>query len=278
MNQDELIINDERCFRIDGFERYHVSESGRVYRTETGKPRTWRTKGRIYISENQVHFDTRNNSVRRGYVSLTDTEGKLHNVEVAPVVALAFGVIKEKLNKKKQAIVFKDGDIRNLHFTNLEVGERKPSNSKLSKEDVKHIKKQIKMGIPLRKIAWFFSVSEMQINRIKTGENWGTGKRKIKAPQAPFEIEDGRMRKYIATFNKKKTATKVKKPFVVKRNAQKPTDNTIVGIVDGYKLWIKHSNITRARQLVDKLNDYFFNDTKKPIKESGGIFKDLTEK
>lgn len=277
MDKGLQIINDEKCYKVIGFEKYHVSESGRVYRTETGRPRTWRTKGRAYINENKVHFDIRNDVIKRGFVCLTDTEGKLHNIDVSEVVAMAFGVIEGKLNKRKQSIVHIDGDKRNLHYTNLQVGDKKHSNSKLTKEDVKHIRKQIKMGVPLRKIAWFFSVSEMQINRIKTGENWGTGKRKLKAPEAPFEIEDGRMRKYIATFNNKKTVTKVKKPFAVKRNAEKPTDNTIVGIVNGYKLWIKHANITRAKQLVDKLNDYFFKEMPEPSKQSGGIFKDLTE-
>jgi len=113
--------------------------------------------------------------------------------------------------------------------------------------------------VPLRRIAWVFGVSEMQINRIKTGENWGNGKRKIKAPVAPFEIKDGRMRKYIATFDKKKTVIKIKKPFMVKRNSDKPTDNLIVGIVNGYKLSLKHTNITRAKRMVEKLNKYFFN-------------------
>jgi len=53
---DELIINGEKCRRIIGFERYHISESGRIYRTETGKKRSWRTKGKIFISESKIHF------------------------------------------------------------------------------------------------------------------------------------------------------------------------------------------------------------------------------
>lgn len=256
---DELIINGEKCRRIIGFERYHISESGRIYRTETGKKRSWRTKGKIFISESKIHFRLSKGKLRQGLASLTDFDGKLHNMLVAPMVAVAFGLISEEFNKKKQAIDYKDGNKRNLHYSNLVIVEKIHTNSKLNSEDVKHIKKQIKLGIPLRRIAWVFGVSEMQINRIKTGENWGNGKRKIKAPVAPFEIKDGRMRKYIATFDKKRVTGSIRKYFIVKRNPDKPTDNMIVGIVNGYKLSKKHTNITRAKQIVEKLNKYFFN-------------------
>ncbi len=255
----EIIINSERCREVIDFERYHISESGRIYRTETGKKRSWRTKGRVFINEIKIHFRIQNNILRQGFVSLTDTEGKLHNVAVAPLVAIAFEVLSKKLNKKKQAIDYRDRDKRNLHYSNLFVVEKKYINSKLNSKDIKHIKKQIKLGIPLRRIAWVFGVSEMQINRIKTGENWGNGKRKIKAPEAPFEIKDGRIRKYIATFDKKKTVIKIKKPFIVKRDSSKPTNNLIVGIVNGYKLSLKHTNITSAKRIVEKLNKYFFD-------------------
>lgn len=256
---DYIAINNEKCHKIIGFERYHISESGRIYRTETDKKRSWRTKGRTYISENKIHFRTQNGKLRQGLASLTDTKGKLHSVAVAPLVAIAFGIVSSKIKSKKQEISYKDGNKKNLHYSNLIVIERKTVNNKLTSEDVKHIKKLIKKETPLNRIAYLFSVSEMQINRIKTGENWGNGKRKIKAPKAPFEIQDGRMRKYIATFDKQKTTTNIKKTFTVKRNSENPNDNTIVGIVKGYKLSLKHKNITRAREIVKKLNQYFFD-------------------
>jgi len=256
---DYIIINDEKCHKIIGFERYHISESGRIYRTETDKQRSWRTKGKVFISENKIHFRVQNNKLRHGLASLTDAKGKLHSVAVAPLVAIAFGVVSSKLKAKKKSIGYKDEDKRNLHYSNLLVLDKKKTNSKLTLEDVKHIKKLIKKEIPLNRIAYLFSVSEMQISRIKTGENWGNGKRKIKAPKAPFEIKNGRIRRYIATFDKKETTKNVKKPFTVRRNAENFTDNTIVGILEGYKLTLKHTNITRAREIVKKLNEYFFD-------------------
>lgn len=255
---DTIIINNEECRRIKNFERYHISVSGRIYRTETAKKRSWRTEGKVYISENKIHFRVRNNKLRDGLASLTDTEGTLHSVAVAPIVATAFGLISRKFNSRKQAITYKDGNKRNLHYNNLVVVIRAYANSKLTHDDIKQIKKQIKLGVPLNSTARRFGVSEMQISRIKTGENWGNGKRKIPAPEAPFEIKDGKMRKYIATFDSKKVMDGVKKPFTVRRNAKKPTDNAIVGIVMGYKLSLKHTNITRAREIVEKLNQYFF--------------------
>lgn len=257
------IINNEVCYSVKGFERYHISESGRIYRTDTGRKRSWRTKGKVYITELEVQFRIQNGKLRHGYASLTDDKGKPRSVPVATLVAIAFGVLPRGINKKKQEIDYRDGNKKNLHYTNLVVKKRKYNNTKITHEDVKQIKKQIKQGLPLRQIALDYGVSEMQINRIKTGENWGSGKRKIKAPEAPFDIEDGRIRKYIATFNKKKAARGIKKEFMVKRNPDEPTDNTIIGILNGYKLTLKHKNITRARVIVEKLNNYFFASKKK---------------
>jgi len=73
---DKIIINDEECRQVMDYERYHISESGRVYRTETGKKRTWRTKGKVYIRESKVHFRIQNGKLRQGQVGLTDVNGK----------------------------------------------------------------------------------------------------------------------------------------------------------------------------------------------------------
>jgi hypothetical protein len=255
---DKLIINDEECYRIKGFHKYHISESGRIYRTDIDTKRSWRTKGKVYINEIKVQFRIQNGKLRHGYASLTDSNGKPRSAPVATLVAIAFGLLPKGYNKNREEIEYKDGNKKNLHYTNLSVKKRRFANTKLTHEDVKQIKKLIKKGYPLRKIAVVYGVSEMQIGRIKTGENWNKNKRKIKAPEAPFHIEDGRIRKYIATFDRKKTTKGIKKEFTIKRNPKEPTDNQIIGILNGYKLSIKHSNITRARQIVEKLNNYFF--------------------
>lgn len=256
---DYIIINNEKCYKIVGFERYHISESGRIYRTDIDRKRTWRTKGKTFINELKIHFRVRNGKLREGFACLTDNEGKLHCITVSRLVASAFGITSKKINKDKQTIGYIDGNKRNLHYSNLLVIDKAFTVSKLIAEDVKQIKKLIKKGVSLNRIAQLFCVSEMQISRIKTGENWGNGKRKIKAPKAPFEIEDGKIRKYIAIFDQEKTNNNIKKHFIVKRNPEEPTDNRIVGIVKGYKLSMHHKNITRARINVEKLNNYFFD-------------------
>ena len=202
-----LNINNEECRSLEGFEKYHISESGRVYRTDLHKPRSLRDTDKVYLSENKVHY--------------------------------------------------KIGEAT-LHYSNLYLRAKSLQNYKLSKKDVQYIRKYIRKKVPLNKIGKIFNVSEMQINRIKTGENWGNGKRKIKAPKAPFEIEDVKIRKYVAIFDRTKSAVGIKKPFKVKRNPDNPTDNLIIGILKGYKLTLKHTNITRANENVEKLNQYFF--------------------
>lgn len=254
----ELIINNERCRNIIGFERYHVSESGRIYRTECDKKRSIRTKDKIYLSENKVHFKLINGKLKQGNVYLTDKNGKFNNVTISPLIAKAFGILNKKKLSPRQKIGYKDSDETNLHYTNLFITDRVYATSKLNKEDIKQIKKYIRQGLSLRRIAQIFLVSEMQINRIKTGENWGNGKRKKKVSKIPFEITEGKMRKYVATFDFQKTVSGIRKRFKIKRNPGNPTDNLIVGIVNGYKLTLKHTNITRAKKSVQNLNEYFF--------------------
>lgn len=49
---------------------------------------------------------------------------------------------------------------------------RKSGNEKLSVENVLYIKEKLTQGKTLRELAVHFKVSDMQIHRIKTGENW----------------------------------------------------------------------------------------------------------
>ena len=239
-----LNINNEECRSLEGFERYHISESGRVYRTDLHKPRSLRDKNKVYLSENKVHYKIGEATLRHGRVSITDDTGKLHNKGLSTLVCMAFNNLDENEIDESKEIGYRDEDNKNLHYSNLYLREKSLQNYKLSKKDVQYIRKYIRKKVPL--------------NKIKTGENWGNGKRKIKAPKAPFEIEDVKIRKYVAIFDRTKSAVGIKKPFKVKRNPDKPTDNLIIGILKGYKLTLKHTNITRANENVEKLNQYFF--------------------
>ncbi len=253
-------IHNEECRPVLGFERYFISESGQPYRTEplNNKEKALIDEGALYVNKGMKHFQIRKGRMRQGYCSLTSSEGKLYNLPIAQLVAHAFGLVSGVFNTKRHSIEYIDGDKKNLHYTNLKIVDKQYGNGKLTKSDVKKIRHLISMDIPLRHIGVTFGVSEMQINRIKTGENWGNGKRKIKAPEAPFQIADGKIRKYIAIFNAEVASKELKKPFTIKRNPKDPTDNLINGILKGYKLTLKHKNITRAEVNVQKLNNYFF--------------------
>lgn len=256
-----ITIHNEECRIIKGFERYCVSESGNVYRIvpTNNKEKAKLEEGAVYLTQNKLHFREVKGKLRQAFCSLTNNEGKLCNLAVAALVAKAFINDTNEFEDEKHSVEFIDGDKRNIHYTNLKIVEKKYGNSKLSGSDVKKIKKLIKLGNPLKHIGETFGVSEMQISRIKTGENWGSGKRKIKAPKAPFMIEDGKIRKYVAIFNSEPAPPEIRKPFSIKRNKKDPTDNLIVGILKGYKLTLKHKNITRAQKGIEKLNNYFFS-------------------
>tara|TARA_B100001094_G_C18029019_1_gene719099 strand:+ start:270 stop:1052 length:783 start_codon:yes stop_codon:yes gene_type:complete len=256
----KMIINQEECKLVSDFNAYHISESGRIYRTSSSKKKLPFKKNEKYIRENKIHFK-KNNASAHGRVSLIDNKGKLHNLCVAVLVAKTFNLIGKNSKLKNKDIGYKDGNIHNIHVSNLVIVDKVHPNSKLKYSDIKEIKKLIRNGSSLRKISSLFNISEMQVNRIKTGENWGNGKRKVPTPIAPFFIEYGPMRKYIATFESKQLKLKIKKPFNIKRNPDNPSENIIQGIVKGYKLSKSHTNITRAKQNVKKLNEYFFKKT-----------------
>jgi hypothetical protein len=88
----------------------------------------------------------------------------------------------------------KDGNIKNNHISNLiwmtkemlwehhrelrlTKGFGKPktqiNNSKLKINDIKLLKTMLLRGTPQNQIAKMFCISEMQVSRIKQGENWG---------------------------------------------------------------------------------------------------------
>lgn len=88
-----------------------------------------------------------------------------------------------------------DGNLKNNHPSNLEwhtkesliekhreftkqkyANTKRPiviNSSKLKVADVIHLKKMLKRGVVQSRIAKLFSISEMQVTRIKRGENWG---------------------------------------------------------------------------------------------------------
>jgi len=98
--------------------------------------------------------------------------------------------------KKDQTIVTHlDRNLKNNHYTNLEwisleesnkrnaeyfkkiyTGKKYPGvrhHTKLKEKDIIQLKKMLLRGITQAKIAKLFCISEMQVTRIKRGENWG---------------------------------------------------------------------------------------------------------
>jgi DNA-directed RNA polymerase specialized sigma subunit len=100
----------------------------------------------------------------------------------------------EKKSKDAIYVGHKDGNLKNNHYSNLEwltkeellIKRReitkmkaKPgvvaniNNSKLKESDVRVLKGMLNRGIVQSTIAKLFRISEMQVTRIKRGENWG---------------------------------------------------------------------------------------------------------
>ena len=100
-----------------------------------------------------------------------------------------------KPSDKHTFVTHLDGNLRNNHISNLEWHSRESltekhreltkqkmkaprykriiRNSKLEESDIVLLKSMLQRGVVQAKIAKMFCISEMQVTRIKRGENWG---------------------------------------------------------------------------------------------------------
>jgi hypothetical protein len=132
-------------------------------------------------------------SVINGFriVQLATNKGK-HKIYVHKLVAQIW---IPRPSDKHNFVTHLDGNLRNNHISNLEwhsretltekhreLGNRKNKdlnrtniirNSKLNESDIGLLKAMLERGAVQSKIAKLFCLSEMQITRIKRGENWG---------------------------------------------------------------------------------------------------------
>ncbi len=156
-------------------------------------------KGRLASFTNKLFEDGTllKGSLQEGYkimrYSVTTRKRKRHEfVFFHTLVATYFCKQKSTLHKK---VVFKDFNRKNLAASNLKwvtVAEQNkhsfesPAYMKVSRrlrepvkgprldvEKVRKIKIALKKGNTLKDLALKYKVSDMQIHRIKTGENWG---------------------------------------------------------------------------------------------------------
>lgn len=134
-----------KCFIVNGYKMTQI-------RTETGKKKFYihRLTAEVWIPK-----PTENHT----FVSHIDR--KLKNNHVSNLEWHT----QESLTKKHKEIALKD----NKGATR----QRIVRNSKLTETDVKLLKSLLEKGVVQAKIAKLFCISEMQVTRIKRGENWG---------------------------------------------------------------------------------------------------------
>jgi hypothetical protein len=127
----------------------------------------------------------------KGFHTVTfKANGKKKTFLVHKLVAIVF---VQKENSDQSIVIHLDWNKRNNHYTNLqwvtkeaayarimprlqEINKIKNKgiirNSKLKAEDVRVLKGMLEKGVKQNVIAKLFSISEMQVTRIKRGENW----------------------------------------------------------------------------------------------------------
>jgi hypothetical protein len=231
----EQIISGIIYKEIEKFPSYFVGEDGSVLRYKNGEFHS------LSISYNPIKNYT--------YMSIQTKNGKWRSIRPYTYIAKAF--VKNPNPKIFDSIGYHDGIEANISASNLYWKSR--SNRKLSQEAVKYIKYSLENNTHNNvELANMFGVSDMQISRIKTGENWGT-KKFIKKNIIPFEVNDGKIRRFLSTFDIEKREN-YKMKFKVKRTDE---NLRITGIVNGHRFSLKHSNITRATKLAENLNKYF---------------------
>jgi hypothetical protein len=169
-------IEDEVWKELPGSDnRYMISNYGRIKSFVYDK-----TKGKL------MRF-----SQIKGFYTINM---RLHGVQKTYLVhKLTAEAFVPKASEKCTHVVHLDWNVKNNYFKNLDwvtreasyervsnyLREKNKNNpnkvitfSKLKAEDVKHIKAMLQRGVKQNLIAKMFCVSEMQITRIKKGENW----------------------------------------------------------------------------------------------------------
>jgi hypothetical protein len=157
-------------------DRYFVSNYGRVKSFAYNK-----TDGQIL-----------SNHIIKGFKTVhLKIEKKARTYYVHKLVA---EIWIEKQNNDCNIVSHLDGNIINNHISNLawhtkdslmvhhrELRQKRPSskqtrntnNSKLKEADIRLLKTMLQRQVTQAKIAELFCISEMQVTRIKRGENWG---------------------------------------------------------------------------------------------------------
>ena len=168
----KLIKLEDEIWKVipDSNERYQVSNYGRVKSFAYNKK-----DGRIL-----------NCFVINGFKQVQiNTKKKKQKFYVHKLVAQVW---IPKPSDAHSFVTHLDRNLKNNHISNLEwhtretltkkhrkFGNRKNiiRNSKLNESDIRHLNSMLERGIVQSRIAKLFCISEMQVTRIKRGENWG---------------------------------------------------------------------------------------------------------
>ena len=176
------IIKEKRLKKIEDEEWRYVPDSNDLYMVSNyGRVKSFRyskTEGQVLRPCQMGNFLAVKISVNK----------KMVNWYIHKLVATVFiprdsedltYVIHKDLNYKNNQVsnlewTTKDKVFQNVRTRNKLSGKRrKPVNTKLKEKDVALLKSLLLRGVSQVEIARLFAISEMQVTRIKRGENWG---------------------------------------------------------------------------------------------------------
>ena len=242
------IVGGMTCRRIPGFSQYVINESGEIWKHHKREIKPIKTKFYPHMDQGTTSCCMKNDKGLWQGASVTALVYKTWNEDV-------------KANFQKGKLTYLDGNPQNLHHTNIKY-EHKATNVKLTLPDVETIKKLLKLGNPMAEIARDYGISDMQVYRIKIGENWNIGRRVSKKKnykEPPFQITDKNINRYIREKFTWERCEGIRKKFYIKRNPDNTRDNVIIGIVHGFKFTSKSvMSITMIKKTCLNLNRHFF--------------------
>lgn len=245
---------------IQGFEKYIISEYGRVYRVV----KSAKHLNKILLPNSNVKIFC---EIKRVYVitppdneyysiPLWDNNNKLTSRALHRLVYETFG---HKLDGTHHTYKFDfiDGNCKNLHIDNIHVSLKVNYGKKITPQIEQRITELHEKGMNVSKVSLIVGVPVDIVKRILIGTFRGKIKDK-ELGEFPVRVKDESILELLKAFKFEKiNGENISRKFALRFNPKDLLDITVVGRIEGSKFKKRYKDVALAKKDAKLLNDYF---------------------